>query len=176
MKFRRSAFDRAAGRSSSEVIKWAKEVCNTSPEMLQLSVHDDDSGAVLVKQCGMYELQFVFFVPVDAVTPSVQVRLDNQPVLSTINERQHLVFHRETDRQMSYTCYLNIEEGMKVSLSLSNMEKPERKLSMNSRNVNSASQATRKSQSRSRQMALSQNCSSCSRSMLVRNDLSRDVS
>ena len=84
MKFRLSAFDRAS-RSGNEVIKWAKEVVNTSPGMLQLSVTDDDSGAIIIKQSGIYEVQFVFFIPLGSQSPSVQVRFDNQPVLSTID-------------------------------------------------------------------------------------------
>ena len=60
--FKQSAFDRAT-KFSNEVVKWAKEVINTSPENLQLSVFDDDSGAVQIKQNGIYEILFVFFVP-----------------------------------------------------------------------------------------------------------------
>lgn len=67
------------------MVKWSKEVINTSPENLQLSVFDDDSGAIEIKQQGIYEVTFVFFVPSEVTLPSVQIRLDNQPLISTVD-------------------------------------------------------------------------------------------
>ena len=44
-QFRISAFDRAS-KFANEVVKWAREVINTSPDNLQLSAFDDDCGAI----------------------------------------------------------------------------------------------------------------------------------
>lgn len=93
---------------------------NTSPDNLQLSVFDDDSGAIAIKQSGIYEVTFVFFVPGEAGSPSVQIRLDNQPILSTIDQKQHIIFHTDSERQVTFTCYLHILENTKLSLCLSN--------------------------------------------------------
>jgi len=120
---------------------------NTSPDNLQLSKYDDDSGAVFVKQAGVYEIMFVFFIPQEISKPSVQVIINSRPVLSTIDTNQTMVYHSlDADRHISYTCYLQIKAGSKVSLSLSNnkigkqsekMERVNRHLGDCSRNENS---------------------------------------
>ena len=70
--FKKSAFDKAgAGVEVGEHIKWAREAMNTSPDNLQLSKLDDDCGAILIRQAGVYEITFVFFVPKDISKPSV---------------------------------------------------------------------------------------------------------
>ena len=94
---------------------------NTSPDNLQLSKLDDDSGAILIRQAGVYEITFVFFIPKDISKPSVQVCVNHRPVLSTIDSNQYVVYHSiEADKHISYTCYLKINANSKLSLSLSN--------------------------------------------------------
>ena len=94
---------------------------NTSPDNLQLSKHEDDSGAILIRQAGVYEITFVFFIPQDISKPSVQVSINQRPVLSTIDSNQHVLYHSiEADKHISYTCYLQIKTNSKLSLSLSN--------------------------------------------------------
>ena len=84
--FKKSAFDRAANVfDTGDHIKWAREAMNTSPDNLQLSKHEDDSGAILIRQAGVYEITFVFFIPQDISKPSVQVCINQRPVLSTID-------------------------------------------------------------------------------------------
>lgn len=96
-QFRMSAFDRAT-KIGPEVLKWAKEVINTSPDNLQLSMFDDDSGAISVKQSGIYEVSFVFFIPCEVGSPSVQIRIDHQPILSTIDQKQTIIYHQDSER------------------------------------------------------------------------------
>jgi len=66
-------------------VKWSKEVINTCPDTLELGYSDDDSGAVLLKKGGVYEIVFAFFVPENSSKPSVQLKLNGKPVLSTID-------------------------------------------------------------------------------------------
>ena len=63
--FKKSVFDKAilGIEYMSEHVKWAKEVINTSPDNLHLNKNEDDGGAILVRQNGVYEVTFVFFVP-----------------------------------------------------------------------------------------------------------------
>jgi hypothetical protein len=122
ISFKRSAFDKANGSLDfmNEVVKWSREVVNTSPNNLQLSLYDDDSGSIYIRQSGVYEVTFVFFVPTDVTKPSVQIRVNSRPYLSTIDSKQHVIYHTETDRQMSFTCFLHLVGNSKLSLSLSN--------------------------------------------------------
>ena len=59
----------------TEQVQWAKEVINTCTENLQLD--DLEESFIRVAQAGVYELCFAFFVPSDAVKPSVQVRVND---------------------------------------------------------------------------------------------------
>ena len=87
---------------------------------MQLSIFDDDSGAISVKQSGIYEVSFVFFVPGEVGSPSVQIRIENQPILSTIDQKQTIIYHLDSERQVTFTCYLHIMDNTKLSLCLSN--------------------------------------------------------
>lgn len=154
---------------------------NTSPENLQLSVFDDDSGAINVKQSGIYEVTFVFFVPTDAGSPSVQIRLDNQPILSTIDQKQHIIYHADTERQVTFTCYLHIMENTKLSLCLSNnlaqemtfSPKATARAQMSSRSVG---QGARRSGSKGSKPLLPSGCAGCqSKTKLRAEQVARDL-
>ena len=121
--FKKSVFDKAGASLDymAENVKWAREAMNTSPDNLQLSKHEDDSGAVFVRSAGVYEITFVFFIPQEISKPSVQVSINSRPVLSTIDSNQTVVYHAlDADKHISYTCYLQVKANSKVSLSLSN--------------------------------------------------------
>ena len=144
--FKKSAFDKAIASLDYMVehIKWSREAMNTSPDNLQLSKYEDDAGAILIRQAGVYEITFVFFVPQEISKPSVQVSINSRPVLSTIDSNQYVVYHSvEADRHISYTCYLQIKANSKVSLSLSNnnlvqAEKNQERVNRHLRNCSNA--------------------------------------
>ena len=49
--FKKSTFDKASASHDymTEHVKWSKEAMNTSPDNLQLSKYEDDSGAIFIK-------------------------------------------------------------------------------------------------------------------------------
>ena len=59
----------------TEQVQWAKEVINTCPENLYQD--DLEDSYIKVAQAGVYELAFAFFVPSEAMKPSVQIRLND---------------------------------------------------------------------------------------------------
>ena len=75
-----------------EYIKWSREIINTSPELFGLSSEEDDSGALIIYTTGVYELTFTFFVPPDIHKPTVQLRLNGKPVLSTLDSQRYIPF------------------------------------------------------------------------------------
>ena len=89
--FKMSAFERVSLSDGSGIngnvdyVKWSKEVINTCPDNFELSKFEDDSGAVLIKTSGIYEVIFVFFVAHENTKPSAQLRINGKPVLSTID-------------------------------------------------------------------------------------------
>jgi hypothetical protein len=86
-----SAFERVQAQDGSGIggnvdyVKWSKEVINTCPDNFELSKYEDDCGAIDVKTSGIYEILFTFFVPHEGTKPSIQLRINNKPVLSTID-------------------------------------------------------------------------------------------
>ena len=121
--FKKSVFDKAIASLDymAEHVKWSREAMNTSPDNLQLSKFDDDSGAIFIRSAGVYEVTFVFFIPQEVSKPSVQVSINSRPVLSTIDSNQYVVYHSvDADKHINYTCYLQIKANSKLSLSLSN--------------------------------------------------------
>lgn len=68
-----------------DYVKWSQEMVNTGMDNFSLSQEEDDCGAILLHVAGVYEVTFTFFVPPDIHRPSVQLRLNNKPVLSTID-------------------------------------------------------------------------------------------
>lgn len=84
----------------SEAIKWSKEVINTSPDSFTLNSYSDDCGSITIKQPGIYEIVFAFFLPTiiqtdkdynelaTQIRPSINLRLDGRPVLSTFDSSQ----------------------------------------------------------------------------------------
>ena len=71
--------------SVNDCIKWSRELINTSPEFFHLSNEEDDCGALVITNSGVYEISFTFFVPPDIHKPTIQMRLNGKPVLSTID-------------------------------------------------------------------------------------------
>ena len=69
-------------------MKWSRELLNTNPDIFDLSIEDDDSSALIIRQAGVYEISFIFFVPPDIQKPAVQMRLNGKPVLSTIDTQK----------------------------------------------------------------------------------------
>jgi len=68
-----------------EYIKWSRDIINTSPDLFGLSLEEDDGGAIVIYTTGVYEVSFTFFVPPDIHKPTVQLRLNGKPVLSTLD-------------------------------------------------------------------------------------------
>ena len=85
--FKMSAFERVSDSSStnSEQVKWQREIINTCPDNFELSRYEDDSGAIVIQSPGIYEVLFTFFVFHDSQKPSIQLKLNGKPVLSTID-------------------------------------------------------------------------------------------
>jgi hypothetical protein len=51
-------------------------------------LEEDDGGALLIYTTGVYEIAFTFFVPPDINKPTVQLRLNGKPVLSTLDSQR----------------------------------------------------------------------------------------
>ena len=61
----------------------------------------DDYGQIIIKEVGVYEVHFLSFVSpaCDSVLkPCVQVRLDNRPVLTSIESKNSLIYHRDEEK------------------------------------------------------------------------------
>ena len=92
--FKMSAFERVSMsdgigiNGTVDYVKWSREIINTCPDNFELSQYEDDCGAITVHTSGIYEILFTFFVPPESHKPSVQLRLNNKPVLSTIDTSQ----------------------------------------------------------------------------------------
>lgn len=86
-----SAFERVQATDGTgqngyvDFVKWQREIINTCPDNFELSKYDDDSSALIVHTNGIYEILFTFFVPPESHKPSVQLRINGKPVLSTID-------------------------------------------------------------------------------------------
>jgi hypothetical protein len=74
--------------NANDCIKWSRELINTSPEFFHLSLTEDDGGALIITNTGVYEVSFTFFVPPDIHKPTIQLRLNGKPVLSTIDSQK----------------------------------------------------------------------------------------
>lgn len=48
---------------TSECIKWSQVVVNMDPENFRLSEQEDDCGALIISNAGVYEISFTLFVP-----------------------------------------------------------------------------------------------------------------
>lgn len=72
--------------SLQDYVRWSSELVNTNPDHFEMS--EDDCGSLLVHNAGVYEISFTFFVPPDIHKPSVQLRLNNKPILSTIDSQR----------------------------------------------------------------------------------------
>ena len=73
-----------------EYIKWSREIINTCPDLFGLSIEEDDCGALVFYTTGVYRVSFTFFVPPDIHKPTVQLRLNGKPVLSTLDTSRYL--------------------------------------------------------------------------------------
>ena len=76
-----------------DFVKWSKEVINTCPDNFEMLKFEDDSSSILVRTPGIYEVIFSFFIPNEGTKPSVQLRINNKPVLSTIDSQQSVIYH-----------------------------------------------------------------------------------
>ena len=72
----------------NDCIKWSRELINTSPEFFHLSKDEDEGGALIITNSGVYEISFTFFVPPDIHKPTIQMRLNSKPILSTIDSQR----------------------------------------------------------------------------------------
>ncbi len=90
-----SAFERVQDGNTvaNEYVKWQREIINTCPDNFELSKYEDDSSAIVVHTSGIYEILFTFFVMPDLHKPSVQLRINNKPVLSTLDTSQSVIYH-----------------------------------------------------------------------------------
>jgi hypothetical protein len=104
--FSKSAFDSECG----QLIKWSAQVINTAPEVMMLN-SQEDNGQIILKEAGVYEVQFLSFVSPECdnvLRPCVQVRVNNKPVLTNIESKHSMIYHRDDDKQVTFTCYLRI--------------------------------------------------------------------
>lgn len=120
-----SAFDRCSNESA-DAIKWSKEVINTSPDNFELNTIQDDSGAIVIRQAGVYEVLFAFFLPsaffVDEKAenrPSIQMRLDGRPVLSTFDINPNVFYHMPEHKCVSLQTFLQVDDMRRLSLTIS---------------------------------------------------------
>ena len=89
INFDRPSFtSESSAHSSHEYVKWSRELVNTSPDLFELSLEEDDGGALTILLAGVYEISFTIFVPPDIHKPSVQLKVNSKPVLSTIDTQQ----------------------------------------------------------------------------------------
>lgn len=85
--FKHSAFERATSlHEFVEHVKWAKEVINTCPDNFELDKLEDDGGAIYIKTAGIYEVNACFFLIDGEAKPSIQVKVNGKPMLSTIDK------------------------------------------------------------------------------------------
>jgi len=114
-----------------EYIKWSREIINTCPDLFGLSIEEDDCGALVFYSTGVYRVSFTFFVPPDIHKPTVQLRLNGKPVLSTLDSSRYLqstnhlystvIYHAEQMKNITVTTFLHVcQEKSKVQVSFSN--------------------------------------------------------
>jgi len=65
---------------SSEHVRWSREIINTDQDQYLM-----DEDGVLLSTAGLYEISFTFFVPPDHPRPSIQLRVNEKAVLSTVD-------------------------------------------------------------------------------------------
>eukprot|EP00347_Sterkiella_histriomuscorum_P018573 403345000 len=126
--FKMSAFERVQASDGSgqngyvDFVKWQREIINTCPDNFELSKYEDDSSAIVIHSNGIYEILFTFFVAAESHKPSVQLRVNNKPVLSTIDTSSQVIYHQDSLRHISMTTYLHLSANSKIQICLSNSQ------------------------------------------------------
>lgn len=64
------------GQKNTEAIKWSKESINTAPASIELGRCDDDSGSIILAQEGIYQVQFILFMP-EGSNPKISLVMDH---------------------------------------------------------------------------------------------------
>jgi hypothetical protein len=60
-------------------IRWSKEVINTRPQSIELSKEEDeDQSTIFLTQQGVYQLEFVLFIPEQSLSPTILIKLDDK--------------------------------------------------------------------------------------------------
>jgi hypothetical protein len=55
---------------------------------------------------GVYEVSFTLFVPPEMQKPSVQLKINEKPFLSTLDSQTNTIFHQDQMKHVSVTTYL----------------------------------------------------------------------
>ena len=92
-------------------IRWSKEVINTRPQSIELCKDDDfDSSTVALTQQGIYQLDFVLFIPEESLNPTILIKLDEHQVLSTIDSPQPILFSSDSQKQIHISCFIKADK------------------------------------------------------------------
>ena len=103
----RSGFSSTSGISglnshqNKKIIKWSKETINTRPQSIELETTDYDS--ILLTQEGIYQNEFIMFIPYGMARPVLNLKMDDQVILSTIEGQSNATV---TSRQIHFTTYV----------------------------------------------------------------------
>jgi hypothetical protein len=93
----------------TESIKWSKESINTSPQSIELNRGEDDNGSIILTQEGIYQISFILFMS-EQSNPKISLHIDDQQVLTSIDASSNVVFHQDSQRQSTFTCFINADK------------------------------------------------------------------
>lgn len=114
----------AKSKKLHSTIRWSKEVINTRPQSIALSQEDaDQMGEILLTQEGIYQVDFILFIPDQASRPEVQLKLDDKVVVTSFDDQKIMI---SSHKQMHFTCFVNSKFSLqKLSVSLGESRKKE---------------------------------------------------
>merc|ERR1712224_791278 len=104
------------GSSNKKFMKWSETVRGShessgQPILLSKDIQDD-SSSICFGLSGIYQIELVCFLPGVKKMPSLQLSLDNEPVVSSIlGEKNGLIFHNEQYKQVTFTSFLQIKQS-----------------------------------------------------------------
>lgn len=75
---------------ASEHVRWSREVINTDQDQYLM-----DEDGVLLSTAGLYEISFTFFVPPEHPRPTLQLRVNEKPVLNTLDSGSGSVMYHQ---------------------------------------------------------------------------------
>ena len=79
-----------------------------------------DEDGVLLSTAGLYDISFTFFVPPEHPRPTLQLRVNEKPVLNTLDSGSgSVMYHQDQMRHIQVTTYIQqVTQPAKVAITL----------------------------------------------------------